>query len=654
MMYLRDATRLAAAKLRVRPIRTGIVVCIVALLFAGISLIAFVFAGMVSSLRNFSNEGLSNRYIVQARPIVDTSYMFSNADLKEQMRVKTVSLTAEKKAAAKRLGLTYDPDTDSTLPTIRGGPGGPDDFIVNGGSSVARTAIWEYYNQLQHVSYDDFKQLAEKASAKNVYKSTYYDMMSGGMYASSGAQIYLQPIKDGKEVYADAQKQNSMMGPTGFDTLTTSGWSYFDEDLLRPFVLPGQSLAVGRDGSIPVIAPMSVAEAVLGRDKLPSTASAKERLDYIVKLRSDIAGKTARLCYRNPASSQLVQLARDQAREIAANKGKRDYSPPSLQYAVPTEPCGEVTVAKDTRTVEEKQQADNDITFKKTYEDYEDSQQSVAIVRIVGMVPDMNFEYGMSVRAIAAAALQSSLGSGWYSPSKAVQPDSIVSKVSPSFEKSTPTGRAYYAEFQTLDAAREFVRTTTCNAKPDMFQSPDVADSRVVKCAALGKYFDISPFGSNASAIEDLRQNTWKVMKYVTSVIMALTSLVLMGIVGKIVADSRRETAVFRALGATRSDIGYIYIIYTIFLSLGITFVALLLGALGAAWLSHRYTGDISTAAVLAYNATDVTKKFVLFGIDGVLILGIVAIIMASALMSALLPLLTNIRRNPIRDMRDE
>ena len=654
MMYLRDATRLAAAKLRVRPVRTGVVICIVALLFAGISLIAFVFAGIVQSLRDFSNEGLSSRYIVQARPIVDASYMFSNADLKEQMRVKTVSLVAEKKAAAKRLGLAYDADTDSTLPTMKGGPGGENDIMANFSSPIVQAAAKEHYNALQHVGYDDFKKLAEAAAAKNIYKSTYYDIMSGSMYMTGGQQTYLQPIKNGKEIYADSQKQGEMMGPTGFDTLASSGWSYFDEDLLRPFVLPGQSLAIGKDGSVPVIAPISVAEAILGRDKLPSTASAKERLDYLVKIRSDIAGKTAQLCYRNPASSQLVQLARDQVREMSANKGKRDYVVPALQYAVPTEPCGEVKVVKDTRTASEKQQANNELMFKKTYENYDDPQQTITDVRIVGLVPDMNFEYGMSVRAIAASVLQSSLGNGWYSPSRAITAESVASKISPTFEDSTPMGRAYYAEFETLAAARKFVRETSCSAKSDMMTEPDRPDTRVAKCAGQGKYFDSKPFGSNASAIEDFRQNTWRVMKYVTVVVMALTSLVLMGVVGKIVADSRRETAVFRALGATRSDIGYIYIIYTIFLSFGITLVALLLGAMGAAWLSRRYSEDISTAAVLAYNAADVHKKFILFGLDGTLVLGITAVIIASALMSAFLPLLTNIRRNPIRDMRDE
>jgi hypothetical protein len=56
----------------------------------------------------------------------------------------------------------------------------------------------------------------------------------------------------------------------------------------------------------------------------------------------------------------------------------------------------------------------------------------------------------------------------------------------------------------------------------------------------------------------------------------------------------------------------------------------------------------------LAYNAADVSRKFALFGLDGLLVIGLAGIIIASALFSALLPLATNLGRNPIRDMRDE
>lgn len=648
-MYMRDGLKLAAAKLKVRPVRTSVVIVVVALLFTGISLVAFVFSGIVYSLRGFSNEGLSGRFIVQARPIIDTSFQYKDKAFLDDMLGRTASIVAEKKAAAKKLNISYDPANDMTLPTAKGGPGGANDDSVNSMSPLVQTAVHEHYAGLKGVQYTDFQSLAGRFGARQMYKSTYFGMDSGPPLAFGQ---YFSPIQDGKEQYAKLGDQGSLS--TGFDTLLSNGWSYFDEDLLRPFVLSGQHLALGKDGSIPVIVPMSVAEQILGREKLLATASSAERLNHLVRMRRDAAGKTTQFCYRNQMSSDLLQQAREQIRSIEANRNKKDYVAPSLQYALPTEACGAVTISKDVRTAEEKNSAENELTFKRTYENYEEPMQQVTTLRIVGLVPDMNYEYGMSVRALAASVLQSSLGSGWYSPIKTVQAGSAASRVSRSYDESDVTNRAYYAEFNSLKDAREFIKSNTCTVKLDLMSSQIGNAGRSKSCATEGKYFDLKPFGSNASAIEDLRQNTWRVMKYVIAIVVLLTSLVLMGIVGKIIADSRRETAVFRALGASRGNIAHIYVAYTLFLSIGVIVAALGLGALASLWLSHKYSQDISTSAVLAYNAADVHKRFALFGVEPLLVLGIAGIVLVASLISAAVPLAANLQRNPIRDMRDE
>lgn len=650
-MFPVDGIRLAAAKLRTRPVRTGIVITIVALLFTGIATVAFMISGIAQSLKGFSNEGLSSRFIIQARPIV-AGNLWSSSDDKEfmdRLRTETVRLTSEKKAAAKRLGITYDPAVDPNLPTMQGGPKGSEEYYVNGMSPVANALFAEKMRTVQHIDYNDFVATATQAGAKKIYKSTYYSVFEGPSMRLVNS--YIQPIKDGKETQKDTTGGH---GPTGFDTLTSNGWSAFDSDLLLPFVLPGQNLALGRDNSVPVIAPMSVAEEILGMTPLNSTATSSQRLERLVTVRKAIAGKTAQLCYRNASSAELMQIARDQVREMAANKGKRDFQPPALQYAVPAEACGAVAITKDTRSAEEKKQAANELAFKKQYEAYPDPVQSIVPVRIVGLVPDQNYEFGFSVRSLASSILQSSLGSGWFSPVNVIKPDSSIANFVTAYDKALPTERAYYAEFATLAEARSFVKNKTCSVESNGMMPPGQDAGRAQKCYAAGKYFDMKPFGSNAAAIEDLRQSVWKVMKYVTLVVVVLATLVLMGIVGKIIADSRRETAVFRALGATRNDIRQVYLTYTIYLGIGITLIALCFGAIISLWLSGKYSQDISTSAVLAYNAADVNRKFVLFGVDGQLMVAIAAIIVASALFSALLPLATNLGRNPIRDMRDE
>lgn len=225
----------------------------------------------------------------------------------------------------------------------------------------------------------------------------------------------------------------------------------------------------------------------------------------------------------------------------------------------------------------------------------------------------MNYAAGFSIKDMLKGILQSGLGQGWFAPVGAVQSGTLPARVAPVWSDTTPLTQTYYAEFANYEDARAFTKNAACSAQLSMQEMssyrPDQADPRVTKCYATGKYFDIVPFGNNASAIEDLRHGVWKVMRYVAPVVLLIAALVLMGVVGKIIADSRRETAVFRALGATRSSIAQIYLTYSTFIALFITVVATLIGLLGAYLLSHKFSPDLSVSAVITYNAADIHKS---------------------------------------------
>lgn len=654
MMYLRDSLQLAAAKLKMHRVRTGVVIAIASLLFAAIVCLLTLLTGAARSMQSFGKEGLGGRYIVQARPIVDSTVTYyGTSDMLERLKVRTAELKAEKKAEAKRLEISYDPTSDGSLPIIEYKDGnGVSQFNLNSTSPETKQALKEYSNSLPHIAYADFQKLARAAGATNTYRS------SGQGAEVSTPTSTVSAIVNGKE-QLDATAKQSFGPPSGVSSLVSNGWMYFDAKLLTPFLLPGQNLALGPNGEVPAIAPMSAAEEMLGLPKLPATASASQRLERVIAVRKGIAGKTTELCYRNQASNDLINQARTQQQQEAQNKKDRVvYTPPSLRYGLPTEACGEAPVIRDVRTYDERVMSEREIAFKKKYESYEDPVQQKLLIRVVGLSQEPNYSGGFSARTILESILQSNLGSGWLSPAQAVQPGSLASRIRPSLEESANTSLAYYAEFSSLDGAKNFAKEASCQSKAGYSMStpqlPGQPDPRVVDCTKQQKYFDISPFGNNASAIEDLRRGVWKVAKYVAPVVLVLSSLVLMGIVGKIIADSRRETAVFRALGATRFGIAQIYLTYSIFVGLIIVAVAYALGSAIALLISNRLTPDASVSAVLAYNARDVHKQFTLFGFDPYHVALIVGLVLVSALLSAIIPLALNIRRNPIRDMRDE
>lgn len=654
MMRPFDGIRLASAKLRAHRVRTGIITAIVALLFAGIVLVLAMVAGAAKSLQSFGHEGLGSRYIVQANPIVDMQILYSgNQTVMSTLNDETARLKTAKKAEAKKLGIEYDAANDSMLPTMEYDNGkGAKVKAPNFSSEFTKQTTMAYINDIPHVAYDDFSKIAKTAGAKAVYKST-----SANQQAYYQKQTSVSAIVDGTEQAADTASQTGQV--KGVAQLSQGNWRFFDSELLAPFLLANQNLSVGKDGSIPVIAPVSAAETFLKMSPASSTASSEEQIKHIETVRAGIAGKTAQLCYRNASSAELLSTAKNQRDEMQRNKNKTGYTAPSLQYNLPTEPCGAVTVKKDTRSAEEKKQANNQLSFKKQFESYEDPAQGVITVRFVGLVPDTSYAMGFSVKDILKSMLQSSLGNdGWFSPIGTVTPDSFAARIAQTYDSGSSATRAYYAEFPDYKSAKDFTKAHTCSVTLTMSEmmsyASDKPDPRVTKCYAAGKYFDIAPFGNNASAIADLRATVWKVMRVVAPVILCIAALVLMGIVGKIIADSRRETAVFRALGATRSSIAQIYLTYGLFIALIVMAIAGLLGGIGAFALSERFSPALSVTAVLAYNAQDLHKQFTLFGIDPLYVLAVFVLIIVATLLSTIIPLLTNVRRNPIRDMRDE
>jgi len=137
-------------------------------------------------------------------------------------------------------------------------------------------------------------------------------------------------------------------------------------------------------------------------------------------------------------------------------------------------------------------------------------------------------------------------------------------------------------------------------------------------------------------------------------VLAALSALIMAGTVGKIIADSRRETAVFRAIGAKRIDIAEIYLLYCLMVAGLITLFSVGVGLLLASWFNSAFSGDLTVEALIAFNSTNLDRQFTLLGFDAKDLGLLAAIIVAASLISAALPLLTNLKRNPINDMRDD
>lgn len=640
MIRPQDAVTLALTKLRTRKIRLVVTIVISGLLFSGLAGASFVARGIIGGIADFGKEGLGERYIAQAFS-QSGGMLFNDPAVMDRAVAIHKDTVARKKVEAKRLGIEYDAASDQSPIMEYDAPGGKQRNL-DIASPAARQALDEYFAAHPPVGEKELTAIAKKYGVKGQYKSKQLP------FDLNGAQ--LQVLKDGKESFE--QSANNKQGPqSGTDSFIGS-WQVMSGELLRPFILPGEHLALGADGSVPIIVPFSAAEQLLKLTSLPKSAPSEERLARTKEVRERAASVTFAVCYRNDTSVDLVAQAVSVQQEIERSKNNKDYQKPELIYGLPGTPCGAVPVARDVRSKAVKQLADKQQQFDALFGAAK-PEQATFIFRVVGVVPDPDYSASAGVGQIVRSLVTSSLGTGWYSPFETVQKNPILATL---FEgNSSPFGTFtnYYIEFGSAASARKFIDTESC--RPNFAQASSSANfDPFASCVAEGKPFELSAYGSNSLALEDAKRMFGKIFGIAALVVALIACIIMMGTVGRMIADSRRETAVFRAIGAKKLDIAQIYLLYTVFLAVLISIFAALLGLVFALIMNARFGPEVTLHALVAYNAQDLNKTFTLYGFYGRDILYLFGLAILAGLISALLPLVRNLRRNPIRDMRDD
>lgn len=627
MIGIRDTFTLALTKLRTRKIRLAITVVISGVLFGALTAGSLTSYGVFKSVDDFTKEGFGSRYVTQASTQGETFY--NNKDITAQAMVLFNEQVARKKAEAKKLGIEYDPASDIKPIVEMDTPGGKQVFLAPE-HLLAKQATQEYIVQHPLVGEADFQAAAKEYDAKAFYRNKWASIQNGNQ---------VQILKDGKESFQDDLLSNKgNYDPNGLDSFT-SQWGAMSDDLLKTFISPGESLATGADGSIPIVVPYSAAQKFLKLKELPGSATAEERLERLKYTRTNLKNTTYEACYRNQTSGSLIENAKMAQREIAANKNKKEYKKPSLQYGFPTEPCGTVPIIRDVRTADEKKLAAKQLQFAEMFGQPKPAQAKLKF-RVVGMSPDVNLSNFSRIDQIFSSIVQSSLGSGWFMPDSQLRSNPIVAELFPDSLMGQPP--TYYAEFSTGAQVQKFIDERSC------------FDYDFAKCREDGRPFSIGPYGSNSIAVASLKAKANKFLNVAGIGVIILAAVIMMGTVGRMIADSRRETAVFRAIGAKRRDISAIYILYTILLSLLIAAFALVTGFLIASYLNDRFSAQLTAQALVAYNAQDMSRVFTTFGVNALDIMRIIGCVILAGLISAIIPLMRNIRRSPIRDMRDE
>ncbi len=627
MIRFSDAFILAQTKLRMRKVRTVMTAGSASILFGLLIAAILIAAGTITSGRQFMSGGLSERYLVSyidynSQPYEDTPELRARATQLYMTRI------AEKKAEAKRLGIEFDVSSEPKPVS-----GDKNDPYIDATVPTSQLAIKEQLDQ-RKTPLDKLKE-----SVGRYHPSAYYTLKPN-VVPEAGRIATMEGGKENFEPDVNAQYQ---MNP-GIE----GGWYYLDKSVTKPFLLDQSALSAQTNkNDIPVIAPISKVEKALGLPKLAKNAPANERLERIKYIRAHAASATFTVCYRNSLSVQQVEEAKRIDKEIKKNTGNKDYQKPSLIYGLPDPTaCVAPVIKSDIRSTDEKALVAKQQAFNEKFGETVHPMQQKLTFRVVGLAPDGFDEQSFSnVGALVSVVTGSSLQGNWVVPQDMY--DALPNKVE--YDKYIPKSATEAAsvsmsripvgqliEFASVDEVRTFYTKENCSGA-DCFNKPI-----------------ISYFGSNSVMLDELKGQAQKVLQIAGLVIGSIAALIMMGMVGRVIVDSRRETAVFRAIGASRNDLRAVYVIYTTLFALIVFVIACLIGGGIALWVDNTYSQDATVHAHLAFLNAPEDAKFQLIGLWWQAVAAVGGLILIASLVSILLPLARNLARNPIKDMRDE
>ncbi len=611
---------LVGAKLRAKPGRSALVVAVSSILF-GIALGGLtIFHAGIESAQRFSESTFHGRHYVMASYANDSSDIANNKSIQQQAKKIYEADIAKKKAAAQKLGIDFDPRTvPEPLEQISGGEDG--EMILNTSTPSAQQAISEY--QLQHpdVGIHDLEKIAKPYSAKSV-------MPMSGLYANDGS---FSLMKDGKEVHSSVQKPID----TSYDFMAKAPLRMVSSVAVDPFIDTSVQVAANE---IPITVPYAAAETVLGLSALDPAANATDKLNRLEYLHGRALGVGFSVCYRNTVSSQQIDQALNDT---------RDKESP-ITYAMPKDDsCTAATVTQDKRSAEEKLQAQKQQLFDKEFGVTTTPVQQKLSFRIVGLVPD-DVPFAQSPKFDLIEVTRAILKPSWLgtptltNESYESLPSNIKLPIQQGPVAKLPAENSYLVEFASAIDANRFISEKSCDRRQGLH------------CGSESDPFQLVAYGDGGVTFISIRQMVDTVADYVIGAIVVVAIMIMIGTFGRIISDERHEMAVFRALGATRLDITLVYVVYAAVLTLFAAIIAIFFAELLALLVHILYAHDLTVAMRLTYGELDPSLTISLVKIDLAGIIYIVAIIVATGIVSVGLPLQHAIQRDIIQDLKDE
>lgn len=653
MIRPRYALMLAYAKLRAKKVVLAVSVAVASLLFATLVAVVILFTGAQKSAESFVKEVSDGHYLVRVDPNIPVSVTSfgGSAELPSEtiaeIREYEDAYYASKQRQYEQLGIPYNESTE--VSGLREVPWATKEdpegrrFMVNYASPVVDELLekkFEKYVETAPNTVEKIKEVAARYGATHFYEERPALLLG---FPS------LRVIQDNKEDFNAQPKQDAYTYTMQLNTIYNGNYLFADDTLLQRYLFTVDSTQLK---GIPVVPSAQEVATLFGKElgvkKEPELES--EKAAWIRTIQDKAQGFTYQVCYRNGAELTLLKKIQQDYTEMQANQDKEGYQKPSVIYDYPTSPCGDIVVKEDTRTTAESAADLEAEEIQKKLGTYMEPEHRLLTFQIVGVMYMQPFQSSFSD---AKGYIKSLLAPndrrpviGTRIPTQMYQtlPDSMRIN-----DLAQPvSGRAaivtsdkmkgQIVELTSLEAARDFLLKEGC--RPES--------------ASCDKPFYTSVFGANYLILDDLASMFSKVMSIILPILFSLALVIIWLTMSRIMADSRKETAVYRAMGARRSDIAAVYFTYIAVVAAVITVASLALGSIIALCVQIFYVPELNLAAASLYGVVDTAPKVHLFDVSSPLIVVISGLIFFISLIASIQPLVRNVLRPPVQDMRSD
>ncbi len=625
---------------------------VASLLFAALIAIIIVFTGAEKSAEMFIKKVGNDRYLVKASPNIPNKALgiTNNLSLEEIRELKAF----EKKYYQnlqdkyKSLGLTYDKSTE--VPALLPASWAPDSLpeeqrvTVNFSSPVVsdfNDQQFEKYAKTANNKLTNLKEIGSKYDAAGYYIA--------GKISGLPQIPALRLIQNDKEDFGNSSPKAGDMTTYGYYTnaIYNNSYAFTDQQLLRRYLL---TTDVSRLNGIPVIVSAQEAVSLFGKKLNLETepADTNQKSTWLKNVQEKLNGHTYQVCYRNSAEQTLLKKIQQDYIESKTNEANKDYQKPSLIYDYPKQACGDIAVKSDTRTAAEKKSDDSNEANQKKLGTYIEPKHKLLTFQIVGIKyaqPQTDYKKN------ASEYIKNLLASQDYSSSLDIPIqlyDSLPEKLK-------------FSDVQQQEASSTAVRLMRDEFTPRVLEFSSVAKARAFldneACPELNdkcnKQFAANPYGSNYLILDEIGKLFNQIASVALPGVLGLAIIIIWFTVSRIIAENRKETAIYRAMGAKRRDIACIYIIYVLIVALRIVIASLILGIATAFAIANTYGKNLTDTAATAFGTVGSAPQFSVFSLESPIIIAVVSSIFIVSLIASIQPLLRNVRRNPVQDIRD-